>query len=38
MATLILRPTGDISVGHNKSGASAGYECINDVTSDQSST
>lgn len=38
MATLILRPNGDISVGHSKSGASTGYDCINDVTPDQSST
>lgn len=38
MATIILRPSGDISVGHSKSGASYGYDCINDTSPDQSST
>lgn len=38
MATIILRPSGDISLGHSKSGASYGYDCINDTSPDQSST
>lgn len=38
MATVILRPSGDISLGHSKSGASYGYDCINDTSPDQSST
>lgn len=38
MASIILRPSSDISVGHSKYGASTGYDCINDTTSDDGST
>ncbi len=38
MASIILRPSSDISVNHSKYGASNGYDCINDTTSDDGST
>lgn len=39
MATLILRPSGDINISnYSTSGASTGYDCINDTTADQDST
>lgn len=38
MATLILRPSSDISVGHDKSTGSNGYSLINESTADGDST
>lgn len=38
MATLILRPTSDISLGHTCSSGSSGYAMLNEETADDGST
>lgn len=38
MATLILRPTSDISLGHTCSSGSSGYAMLNEETADDDST
>lgn len=38
MATLILRPSSDIQLKHDKSGGSSGYSLINEATADGDST